>query len=226
MALQISPFGNDQFFTSNGVLGVGVQLFTYLAGTATKTPVYTDILGSGSHNNPIILNSIGMPPSPIYLDKAKSYKFVYAPSTDSDPPASPLYTADNIYMGTVITEGGNVTGGINEARSTVASASAPDIFAVTVGNTIDYTGIANCSGFMAAPQAGAQRILVCASTPSFTAGANLVIAGIPSGQVYTAKANEKILAIAMTTTVTHLLPLASTRSVQQALAMGFLRGNI
>lgn len=222
MALQISPFGNDQFFTSNGLLGVGVKLFTYLATTTTKTPVYTDLAGTTPHTNPIVLNSIGMPPSPIYLNKAGLYKFVYAPSTDSDPPVSPLYTADNISIGTVITEGGNLTGGINAARSTVAAAAAPDIFAVTLGNTIDYTGTTTASGFVASPQAGAQRILVCASTPSFTAGANLVIDGVASGNTYVAQANEKILAIAMTTTVTHLVPLANTSDVRQALAIGFL----
>jgi hypothetical protein len=223
MALQISPFGNDQFFTSNGALGVGVKLFTYLAGTTTKEPVYTDLAGTTPHTNPIVLNSIGMPPSPIYLDKAKLYKFVYAPSTDTDPPASPLYTADNISIGTAITEGGNITGGINVSRSTVASASAPDIFAVTVGNTIDYTGTVAASGFVAAPQAGVQRILVCAAAAPFVAGANLVIEGVASGQTYTAQANEKILAIAMTTTVTHLVPLANNAEVRQALALGFLR---
>jgi hypothetical protein len=222
MALQISPFGNDQFFLSNGTLAVGVKLFTYLAGSTTKEPVYTDIGGLSPHTNPIILNSIGMPPSPIYLSKAKLYKFVYAPSTDSDPPVAPIYTADNISVGTVITEGGNITGGINEARTTVASASAPDIFALTVGNTVDYTGTATASGFAASPQAGAQRILVCAAAAKFTAGANLIIEGVTSGQTYTATAGEKILAIAMTTTLFHLTPIATKPAVKQALALGFI----
>lgn len=222
MAVQIAPFGNDQFFTSNGILGVGVKLFTYLAGTTTKTPVYTDIGGVSTHTNPIILNSLGMPPSPIYLSKAAPYKFVYAPSTDTDPPIAPLYTADNISVGTVITEGGNLTGGVNFARTTVASATTPDIFALTIGNTVDYTGTATCTGFVASPQAGAQRLLACASTPSFTASATLVIDGVPSGQAYTAVAGEKIAALALTTTVFHLTPFANKPAVKQALSLGFL----
>ncbi|MDE2099299.1 MAG: hypothetical protein KGL39_18745 [Patescibacteria group bacterium] len=96
MTWQIAPVGNSQFFTSNGALAVGYQLFTYLAGTTTKTAVATDINGGGFHTNPIILNALGLPPAPIYLDTATAYKFVYATPTDTDPPASPVLTIDNI----------------------------------------------------------------------------------------------------------------------------------
>lgn len=96
MTWQISPFGNDQFFDSNGNLAVGYKLFTYLAGTSTKEAVATDFSGAGFHTNPIILNSLGLPPSPIYLNVDKAYKFVFTTDTDSDPPAAPLYTADNV----------------------------------------------------------------------------------------------------------------------------------
>jgi hypothetical protein len=221
MALQISPFGNDQFLMSNGTLAVGALLFTYLASSTTKTPVYTDVGGITPHTNPIILNALGMPPSPIFLSKAKLYKFVYTPSTDTDPPVSPIYTVDNVNVGTVLTEGGNITGGINEARSTVASVAVPDIFALMVGNLVDYTGTEICSGFVASPQAGARRLLVCAAAARFTAGANLVIDGISSGLTYTAIAGEKILVIALTTTVFHLVPMAGKPAVRQALAVGF-----
>ena len=104
MAFQISPFGNDQFFTSNGVLAVGAKLFTYLAGTTTKTPVYTDIGGTTPHTNPIVLNAIGMPPSPIFLSRANPYKFVFASPTDTDPPAAPIYTTDQVSVGTQLAE--------------------------------------------------------------------------------------------------------------------------
>lgn len=99
MALQISPFGNTQFFTSNGVLAAGYKLFTYLAGTSQKEPVYTDTQGVSTHTNPIVLNSSGRPPSAIFLQIAKNYKFVYALPTDSDPPLAPLYSADYVSVG-------------------------------------------------------------------------------------------------------------------------------
>lgn len=99
MSFQISPFGNQQFFDSNGNLGVGYKLFTYLAGTSTKEAVAKDANGAAFHTDPIVLNAFGLPVSPIYLDSLKFYKFVYAPPTDTDPPVSPVYTAD--YVGVV-----------------------------------------------------------------------------------------------------------------------------
>ena len=99
MAFQISPFGNDQFFDANGALAVGYKLYTYLARTTQKEAVYVDVNGAASQTNPIVLNSIGMPPSPIFLSIAARYKFVYATPTDTDPPASPLYTVDDVDVG-------------------------------------------------------------------------------------------------------------------------------
>lgn len=96
MTYQIAPFGNEQFLTSNGALAVGYQLFTYLAGTSTKEAVAAAFDGLSFHTNPIILNANGLPPSPLYIDIEKAYKFVYASPTDTDPPSSPIYTADNI----------------------------------------------------------------------------------------------------------------------------------
>ena len=103
--------------------------------------------------------------------------------------------------------GGNLTGGINNKLTTVASAASPDIFALTVGNTIDYTGTATATGFAAAPQAGSQRTLVCAAASVFTAGANMLIDGLVSGQNYTAAAGDKVLVIAVTTTQFRLTPM-------------------
>lgn len=98
-------------------------------------------------------------------------------------------------------------GGINEFESTVASAATPDIFALTVGNTINYTGVVRATGFAAAPQAGPMRRLVCAGACSFLAGANMIIAGTPSGSVFQAAANDVIEVYAFTTTQFFLAPL-------------------
>ena len=91
-------------------------------------------------------------------------------------------------------------------KTTVASAASPDIFAATVGHTIDYTGTTTCTGFTAAPFAGAQRTLVCAAAAPFTAGANLLIDGYASGQTYTAAPGDRVLVIALTTTQFRLTP--------------------
>jgi hypothetical protein len=42
------------------------------------------------------LNARGEPASPIWLTAGLSYKFVFAPSTDTDPPTSPIRTIDNV----------------------------------------------------------------------------------------------------------------------------------
>ena len=92
----------QQFFMGNGVPLSGGKLFTYAAGTTTKQPTYTDASGSTQNTNPIIINSNGYPQNGsgqttgIWLDPSLNYKFVLAPATDTDPPANPIWSIDNI----------------------------------------------------------------------------------------------------------------------------------
>ena len=80
---------------SNGDPLAGALLFTYAAGTTTKQATYTDSALTSAHANPIVLDAAGRAGSGVYLS-ATSYKFVLAPSTDTDPPASPIWTVDNV----------------------------------------------------------------------------------------------------------------------------------
>jgi len=96
MSYYLSPIGNRQFVDSNGNPLSGAKLFTYVAGSSTKSTVYKDSAAAASHTNPIVLDSNGSPASPIWLDGSVTYKFVLAPSNDTDPPASPYYSWDNI----------------------------------------------------------------------------------------------------------------------------------
>ena len=112
----------------------------------------------------------------------------------------------------------NMTGGINDAKTTIASATTPDIFAITVGNTINYTGSVLCTGFVASPQAGPSRTLVCAGGAPFTAGANMIIAGVLSGQTVTCAVNDEVTVLAFTTTEFHL-------SIKKADAIAVQSGN-
>ena len=82
----------------------------------------------------------------------------------------------------------------------VNSATTPDIFAITVAATVQYNGTATCTGFVAAPAAGAQRKLYCTGACLFTAGANLIIEGIPSGTTITLAAGAICDVVAVTTT--------------------------
>ena len=93
-----------------------------------------------------------------------------------------------------------------ETKTTVASATTPDIWTAS-GHMIDYTGTATATGFAAAPQAGANRTLVCAGAAVFTAGANMLIAGVASGSNFTATATDLLYVIAITTTQFLLIPM-------------------
>ena len=87
-----------QFFDNNGDPANGALLFCYLAGTTTKENTFTTstISGGGevANANPVVLDSSGR--ATVFLDPSKNMKFVLAPSTDTDPPASPIWTRDNV----------------------------------------------------------------------------------------------------------------------------------
>lgn len=96
MAVKLAFNGLPRFEDSNGNALNGGQLFTYAAGSSTKLTTYQDSGALVQHSNPIVLNSRGEPPAAIWLTAGSSYKFVLAPATDSDPPAAPIWTVDNI----------------------------------------------------------------------------------------------------------------------------------
>lgn len=85
-----------QFFSSTPTPLSGAKIFFYEAGTSTKLGTYSDQSLSTPNTNPIILNSAGYPDTSIFLQD-RAYKIVLAPSTDSDPPVSPIWTEDNYY---------------------------------------------------------------------------------------------------------------------------------
>lgn len=93
-----SPFGpKPQFELADGLPAVGNKLFFYVAGSVnTKQDTYTDSTGSVANANPLILNSLGFPTTEIWFQAGLAYKVVYAPSTDTDPPTSPIWTIDHL----------------------------------------------------------------------------------------------------------------------------------
>lgn len=112
MAGTLAPSPWLQFVDANGNPYVGAKLFTYAAGTTTKLATYTDQALSVANTNPIILDSAGR--ATVYLSNA-SYKFILAPSTDSDPPVSPYKTQDTIAAVPLLTVDLDVTGTAGEA---------------------------------------------------------------------------------------------------------------
>lgn len=107
MAVHESPIGvKPQFVLDSGLPAVGNKLFFYSAGSSTKQSTFTDSTGLAANSNPITLNSLGEPDTQIWFTAGLFYKVVYAPSNDTDPPTSPIWTIDNLR-------------GINDATLTV-----------------------------------------------------------------------------------------------------------
>lgn len=109
----LSPVFKQKFFDNSGIPLNGGKLFAYLAGTSTKTTTYSDAGGSSANTNPVILNFRGE--ADVYIEPNKGYKFVLAPSTDTDPPANPIWTVDNVRSSQLITLYGGIDNGVANA---------------------------------------------------------------------------------------------------------------
>lgn len=83
-----------QYFTDSGAPAASYRIFSYLSGTTTKTPTYTDVGISVANTNPIVLDAAGR--ATIFLAQGVAYKFVFAAPGSDDPPSSPVWTRDNI----------------------------------------------------------------------------------------------------------------------------------
>lgn len=93
------PIQSTFFIPGGAVPGNGAQLFVYVAGSvSTPTTVYKDNAGGTAWSNPIVLDSGGNLPNGgvVWIPAGVSIKAVWAPSNDTNPPASPYRTIDNI----------------------------------------------------------------------------------------------------------------------------------
>jgi hypothetical protein len=94
MAKAVKMYGaGTQFLTNDGIVASGGLLFQYQSGTTTKANTYTTSIKNTNNSNPLSLSSSGRLANDVWIDQ--SMKFVLAPSTDSDPPASAYWTNDN-----------------------------------------------------------------------------------------------------------------------------------
>lgn len=89
----VNPF--PQFMDATPTMRAGAKLFFYAAGTSTKINTYSDKALTSPNTNPVVLNSAGYTSTDVYLQDL-DYKVVLAPSTDTDPPTSPIWSADYV----------------------------------------------------------------------------------------------------------------------------------
>jgi hypothetical protein len=108
----LAPQAIFRAWDNNGAPGVGMQLFTYAAGTTTKLASYTDSTGGTPNTNPVVMNARGE--AQVWIPPNVGYKFVLAPQGDTDPPSAPVWTVDQITQSQLITLYGGVdTGAVN-----------------------------------------------------------------------------------------------------------------
>lgn len=125
-----------QFSDSTPTMYSGAKLFFYAAGTSTKQNTYSDRSLSSVNTNPVVLNSAGRPSVEIWLQDL-DYKVVLAPSTDSDPPTSPIWSSDYVrardsaLIAKTLTGSGSPNGSV--AGTAGSSSILPDFY-------WDYTG--------------------------------------------------------------------------------------
>mgnify|MGYP001611055371 CR=1 FL=1 len=89
------PIQSTQFIPGSATPANGGQLFFYAAGSSPKQTVYKDGNANTAWSNPIVLDSGGNLPSggEVWFPTGQTFKVIYAPATDTDPPASALLPA-------------------------------------------------------------------------------------------------------------------------------------
>lgn len=92
------PLQSTFFIPGGNTPASGGKVFFYIAGSSTKQTVYKDPAGTIAHTNPIVLDSGGNIPSggEVWFATGATYKAIFAPATDSDPPVSPYWTKDDL----------------------------------------------------------------------------------------------------------------------------------
>uniref|UniRef100_A0A6H1Z7D1 Uncharacterized protein n=1 Tax=viral metagenome TaxID=1070528 RepID=A0A6H1Z7D1_9ZZZZ len=90
---------------------------------------------------------------------------------------------------------------VETAYATVASHATTSAIWAAAGNVINFTGAETITAFPNAPQAGAQRVLLCAGAAVFTHGANITV---QDGVTYTAAAGSYVTVTATSTTTFHV----------------------
>lgn len=115
MSYYLSPIGNSNFVSSSGAPLSGGKVFTYQAGTTTLLATYTDNTGGTAQQNPITLNTLGLPPSPIWLLGAQAVKFVV-----KDALGNTVETVDSV-SGVGDTRGAAFITGVAQVVSSIAA---------------------------------------------------------------------------------------------------------
>ncbi len=83
-------------FKNNGAIGVGYQLFFYAVNTNEKKDIFADENLETPLSNPVIADANGRFPQIFLAGNGEDYKAVFTTNTDTDPPTSPIWTANPV----------------------------------------------------------------------------------------------------------------------------------
>ncbi len=145
--VSLSPlFNGVQNFSAGGIPLSGGLLYTYLAGTTTPSPTYTDSTGATPNANPIVLDASGRPSSEIWI-LSSAYKFVLMDSL-----SNVIATYDNITSSYAYRPSGTGAVPTTVQAKLSESVSVKDFGAVGDGVTDDSAALARALTSLAANQ--------------------------------------------------------------------------
>lgn len=174
------------------------------SGTGAVTPMA--VLDTGA----LITGVTGADPTSVSPNITTTKKFLTETGTGAVG-ATPVFdTIISADLTTALTTAPKITSSdaINTAYATVASHATTSAIWAAAGNVINFTGAQTITDFPAAPQAGAQRLLICAGAAVFTHAGNITVQGAAT---YTAAAGTVVLVTALTTTTFRVDPIGVTR---------------
>jgi hypothetical protein len=93
MPAALLPWVKPQFTDAAGNPVASGKLYSFVAGTTTPQPTYSDVARTTANANPIVLNAAGQSPTSMYL-LATGYKFRLDTAA-----AVTLWTVDDVTTG-------------------------------------------------------------------------------------------------------------------------------
>lgn len=225
MPLFLSPIANDQIIDANGNPLFGGQIETYLAGSSSPATTYTSSAGTTQHPNPIVLNSLGYAPNPVWLTGGIAYKFII-----KDVDGAVIRTIDNIsgINDSEVSQSQWVESGLTPTYISATSFSIPgdQTAELQVGRRLKTQ---NTSGFIystidsATFDAGVTTIVVVNDSGTLDAGLSSVAYGLISAENTSLPFNDAAAASTVgltddgTTNAPHYLTFADGTAGQEAL---------
>lgn len=182
MTAQLAPTPVFKAFSNDGFPLAYGFLTTYAAGTTTKIPTYTDSTQTTQNTNPIQLNFRGE--CALWLDPAKSYKFVL---TDFFGNPIPGYPVDNIPGSGAISQGVFYGVDSGSANAYVVTISFGGTFSLTTGYLVRFNAVNANTGISTLNVNGTGALSVLGQTGLALSGGEILSTG-PTWVQYTGSA--------------------------------------